>query len=46
MSTRRPEYPSMAALTRKFEIIWYGNRTANAEDFHETMSQLERLGCH
>lgn len=45
MGTRRPEYPSLAALTRKFEIIWYGNRAASAQDFQETMGQLERLGC-
>jgi hypothetical protein len=45
MGTRKPEYPSLAALTSKFELVWYGNRAASALDFQETLGQLEKLGC-
>ena len=46
LGTRKPEYPSLAALTRKFELVWYGDRAAGALDFQETLGQLEKLGCH
>jgi hypothetical protein len=46
LGTRKPEYPSLAALTRKFELVWYGDRAAGAVDFQETLGQLEKLGCH
>ncbi|HKF23930.1 MAG TPA: DUF4129 domain-containing protein, partial [Candidatus Angelobacter sp.] len=45
MGTRKPEYPSLAALTRKFEVVWYGARAASGVDFKETLGQLEKLGC-
>ena len=45
MGSRKPEYPSLAALTRKFELVWYGDRTASALDFQEALGQLEKLGC-
>ncbi len=45
LGTRAAHYPALAALTRKFEIIWYGDRTAGESDFQETLGQLERLGC-
>lgn len=45
LGTRKPEYPTLSALTRKFEIIWYGHREASAADFQETLGQLENLGC-
>lgn len=38
-------YPVMAALTRRFEVIWYGRRDANEKDFQEALGQLEKLGC-
>jgi hypothetical protein len=25
--------------------VWYANRGANAEDFQDTLRQLEALGC-
>ena len=37
--------PVLNALTHRFEIIWYGNREAGADDFADTLVQLERLGC-
>jgi hypothetical protein len=46
VSSRKPQYPPLAALTRKFEVIWYGHRDAGESDFQETLGQLERLGCH
>lgn len=36
---------SLAALTSRLERIWYGLRPARAEDFEESMRQLEELGC-
>jgi hypothetical protein len=35
----------LAALTARLERAWYANRGANAEDFRESMNQLEALGC-
>ncbi len=45
VSSRKPQYPALAALTRKFEIVWYGHRDAAESDFLETLGQLEKLGC-
>lgn len=45
LTSRNLQYPALAALTRKFEIVWYGNRTAGEDDFAETLAQLEQLGC-
>jgi len=45
LSTRNSNYPSLSALTRKFEIVWYGDRPAGQQDFQETLAQLEKLGC-
>ena len=42
---RTPHYPPLAALTRKFEVVWYGHRDAAESDFQETLGQLEKLGC-
>ena len=44
LGTRKPQYPVLAALTRKFEVIWYGDAQAGANDFQETLGQLEKLG--
>jgi uncharacterized protein DUF4129 len=42
-------YPShrepLRALTSGFERTWYANRGAGPEDFHESLRQLEALGC-
>jgi hypothetical protein len=35
----------LAALTNRLEKVWYANRGANAEDFQDTLRQLEALGC-
>jgi hypothetical protein len=45
LGTRKAHYPILSALTRKFEVIWYGHRDASAADFQETLGQLEKLGC-
>ena len=45
LGSRKPQYPVLSALTRKFEVTWYGNRDASAADFQETLGQLEKLGC-
>jgi len=45
LGTRKPQYPVLSTLTRKFEVIWYGHHDASAADFQETLGQLEKLGC-
>ena len=45
LSSRNPNHPALTALTRKFEVVWYGHREAAEADFQETLGQLERLGC-
>ncbi len=40
-----PRQPAFAALTRRFEAVWYGNRAAGAPEFDEMLAQLEELGC-
>jgi hypothetical protein len=45
LGARTPQHPPLAALTRKFEVVWYGHRAANEPDFQETLNELERLGC-
>jgi hypothetical protein len=32
-------------FTRRFELIWYGYRTASASDWSEARSHLEKMGC-
>jgi hypothetical protein len=39
------QYPVLAALTRKLEVVWYGYGAAAEADFHEALGQLEKLGC-
>jgi hypothetical protein len=39
------QYPVLAALTRKLEVVWYGYGTAAEADFDEALGQLEKLGC-
>ena len=45
LGTRKPQYPALSVLTRKFEVVWYGHREASADDFQETVGHLEQLGC-
>jgi len=37
--------PVLAALTRSFEIVWYGKRNADLQAFSQTLQELEKLGC-
>jgi hypothetical protein len=39
------QYPVLAALTGKLEVVWYGYGSAAEADFQETLGQLEKLGC-
>ena len=45
IGTRAAQYPVLAALTRKLEIVWYGYGNASEADFQEALGQLEKLGC-
>jgi uncharacterized protein DUF4129 len=45
IGTRAAQYPVLAALTRKLEVVWYGYGSAAEADFQETLGQLEKLGC-
>jgi hypothetical protein len=45
VGARTTQYPVLAALTRKLELVWYGYGIAQERDFHETLSELEKLGC-
>jgi hypothetical protein len=38
-------YAPMSHLTRRFELVWYGYRSATAADWTDAMKQLETLGC-
>ncbi len=38
-------YPTLTALTQGFEIVWYGNRHADAQAYSQTLQELEKLGC-
>jgi len=35
--------PALAAITSRFERVWYGRRQASAEDFESAMAELEML---
>jgi len=41
----RPEYAPLLQLTRRFELIWYGYRSADLADWSDATEQLEKLGC-
>jgi uncharacterized protein DUF4129 len=45
VGSRAAQYPVLAALTRKLELVWYGYGNAAASDFDEMLGQLEKLGC-
>jgi hypothetical protein len=38
-------YAPLSELTRRFELVWYGYRSATAADWNDAMQQLETLGC-
>jgi Domain of unknown function (DUF4129) len=39
------DYAPLAQLTRRFELVWYGYRSATEMDWSDAMQQLEKLGC-
>lgn len=39
-------YQALSALTSRLETKWYGYDTATEADFHDSLAQLEILGCH
>jgi len=39
------EYAPLSQLTRRFELVWYGYRSADSADWSDAMKQLETLGC-
>jgi len=45
LSTASEHRQALGALTRTFELVWYGAQEANANAFSETLAQLEKLGC-
>jgi len=45
MSAGNQKLPALKALTRQFEVTWYGQRPAAAADFDQTIARLEELGC-
>src|SRR5579884_775209 len=45
IGARASQYPVLASLTQKLEVVWYGYGSANEADFQETLVQLEKLGC-
>jgi uncharacterized protein DUF4129 len=45
LTSRSPNYPPLSALTRKFEVVWYGERPAAQQDFQDALGQLEKMGC-
>jgi hypothetical protein len=36
---------TLAAITRRFELVWYGNASADAEAFAESVANLKKMGC-
>lgn len=38
-------YAPLLQLTRRFELVWYGYRSADSNDWSDAMQQLETLGC-
>jgi hypothetical protein len=36
---------TLAALTRRFELVWYGNADADAQAFAESITNLKTMGC-
>jgi hypothetical protein len=40
-----PDRAALAAITARFERVWYGGDRASADDFQAVVAQLEILGC-
>ena len=36
---------TLAALTHRFELVWYGNANADAQAFAESIANLKTMGC-
>ncbi len=43
--SQRNRREPLIGLTSRLERIWYANRDARSEDFHDSLRQLEELGC-
>ena len=39
------QFGALSALTRNFEVVWYGAADADAAAFDKTLAELEKLGC-
>jgi hypothetical protein len=39
------ERPALAALTRRFELVWYGVDAADSQSFAEATVSLKKIGC-
>jgi hypothetical protein len=37
--------PVLTELTRRFEIVWYGQRQPNTDDYNAVCAAVEQLGC-
>jgi hypothetical protein len=35
----------LTAITRRFELSWYGGLPASADEFHDVTNHLEEMGC-
>jgi hypothetical protein len=45
LSHRPKEQGILQAITRSFELIWYGYRPVSAEEWAGTKKELEKMGC-
>jgi|SRR5215470_10867324 len=45
MPSTNTQHPTLAALTRQFELVWYGGQEADSQAFSNTLAELEKLGC-
>jgi len=39
------DYAPLLQLTQRFELVWYGYRSATDADWNDAVKQLETLGC-
>ncbi len=44
--TLEMRHQALSLLTARLEKIWYGYQIATEADFHDSIAQLETLGCH
>jgi hypothetical protein len=45
LSSSSEDRSTLAALTRRFECVWYGTESADAQTFAETIAHLKKMGC-